>query len=114
MLDHPRSVGIDCVLVVVDCFSKYGHFLALRNPFTAKSATEIFTREVVRLDGIPNSIVSDHDPTFLSSFWQELFRRVGITLKMSSTYHLETDGQTKVLNRCLETYLRCFSLEGPL
>lgn len=70
----PHSGRIDCVLVVVDRFSKYGNFLALRHPFMEKSVAEIFIKEIVRLHGIPSSIGSDRDPIFLSSFYRELFR----------------------------------------
>lgn len=77
----PRFSRVDCILVVVDRFSKYGHFLPLQHPFTAKTMVDVFTPEVVRLHGIPSSIVSDRDPIFLSSFWSELFRMAGTTMK---------------------------------
>lgn len=59
-----RSGGLNCILVVVDRFSKYGHFLGLRHPFTAKSVSDVFIRDVVRLHGVLASIVLYRDPLF--------------------------------------------------
>lgn len=105
----PSSNGKTAILVVVDCLSKQAHFSALTPQFTAIHVTEVFVRDIIRLHGIPNSLVSDRDSIFISKFWQELFRLQGTQLSMSSAYHPQTDGQTEIVNRYLEDYLRCFA-----
>ncbi|XP_073221591.1 uncharacterized protein [Cicer arietinum] len=97
-----KSNGYEAILVVVDRPSKYSHFIPLKHPFTARSIATIFVKEVIRLHGIPELILSDRDPLFVSIFWKKLFKLLGTVLKMSSAYHPQTNGQTEVINRCLE------------
>lgn len=104
----PRSQNKDCILVVVDKFTKYGHFIPLSHPFTAATVAKAFFNNVYRLHGLPESIISDRDRVFTAQLWQELFKLAGVTLRMSSSYHPQTDGQTERVNQCMETFLRCY------
>ena len=65
--------GKSVVLTVMDRLSKYAHFIALGHPYSATSVARAFFDQVVRLHGIPCSIISDRDPVFTSAFWTELF-----------------------------------------
>ena len=62
---------------------------------------------------MPSSIVCDRNPTFTSTFWKELFRLNGTSFNFSSSYHPQTDGQTKVVNKTLEMYLHCLTSSQP-
>lgn len=102
----PKAQGRDCIYVVVDRLTKYAHFFPISTTYSATQVAELFFREVFRLHGLPRSIVSDRDSWFLSHFWQELFRLCGTELTPSTSYHPQTDGQTEIVNKWVEGYLR--------
>ena len=89
------------------------HLGALPTGFTAFKVATLFLAIICKLRGFPKSIVSDRDPIFLSKFWRELFRLSGTRLRLSTAYYPQSDGQTKVMNRVLEQYLRCFVHSQP-
>ena len=102
----PKAQGQDCIFVVVDRLTKFAHFFAISSTYSAAQTVELFFCEVFRLHGLPRSIVSDRDSRFLSHFWQELFRLCGTELTPSTSYHPQTDGQTEIVNKWVEGYLR--------
>jgi len=103
----PNSHNKTVILVVIDKFSKYAHFIPMSHPYTALQVAQAFLNQVYKLHGLPSAIVSDRDRVFTSRVWQELFRLTDTKLLMSSSYHPQTDGQTERLNQCLENFLRC-------
>ena len=104
----PVSDGKDKIFVVVDRLTKYAHFIAIKKTDSAKKIVEIFCKHIYKLHGFPKVIVSDRDAKFKGNFWKELFNHIGTYLNMSSAYHPQTDGQTEVVNKFLEAYLRFY------
>lgn len=101
----PVSGSVNCILVIVDTFSKYAHFIGLKHPFTAASVAKPFLSHVYKLHGMPLAIVSDRDRIFTSKVWQELFKLAKVDLRLSTSYHPQSDRQTERVNQCLETFL---------
>ncbi|KAJ9516381.1 hypothetical protein QJQ45_011054 [Haematococcus lacustris] len=98
--------GHDAIVVFVDKLTKMIHAIPTTTSITASTLARIFFDHVFRLHGLPKVIVSDRDPRFTSTFWQELFKLTGTHLNMSTANHPQTDGQTERANRTLEDMLR--------
>lgn len=109
----PNAQGKDVILVVVDRFTKYSHFIALSHPYKAQGVVNLYFDHVFKLHGLPKVIVTDRDPIFTSSVWQGIFKNLAVDLHLSSAYHPQTDGQTERVNQCLENYLRCMCFNSP-
>jgi transposase InsO family protein len=62
---------------------------------------------IYKYHGLPNNIISDRGSQFTSKFWQSLFKILKVNIKLSSTYHLQINGQTEKVNQVLEQYLHC-------
>jgi len=109
----PKSDGHEVILVVVDRFTKYAHFFALKHPYSAITVAKVLYDGVIKLHGMPQTMVSDRDKVFTSQVWTELFKLVGVQLRFSTAYHPQTDGQTERVNQCLEMYLYCAVSDNP-
>lgn len=93
-------------MVVVDRFTKYGHFMAITLPFIASSVAKLFLDNIYKLHRMPQSIISGRDKIFTNKFYLELFHLLGTKLHFRFAYHLQTNGQIERVNQCLEMYLR--------
>ena len=103
----PRTKRVrDSIFVVVNHFSKMAHFILCHKSDDAVFTADLFSKEIVRLHGMPSTIILDHDAKFFSDFWHTLWNKLGIKLLFSTTYHPQTDGQTEVVNHTLGTMLR--------
>ena len=102
----PQSLGNDYRLVIIDRLTSQVHLVPTMMQVTAKEVAWLFLKEVMRLHGVPESIVSDCDTKFMSTFWHELHRLMGIKLLMSTVFHPHTDGATEWANCSIGQILR--------
>ena len=103
----------DCILVIVERFSKMTHFLPCRNSHNASHVANLFFKEVIHLHGGPRSITSEHDVRFVTHFWKTLWKLLGTKLQFSISYHPRIDSQTDVVNHSLGNLLRSLVGDSP-
>ena len=104
--------GKDAIWVIVDRLTKSAHFIPVCMTYKMEKLAELYIREVVKLHGVPSSIVSDRDPRFTSRFWVSLQEALGTKIRLSSAYHPQTDGQTERTIQTLEDLLRSCAIEN--
>uniref|UniRef100_A0A2N9IE13 Integrase catalytic domain-containing protein n=1 Tax=Fagus sylvatica TaxID=28930 RepID=A0A2N9IE13_FAGSY len=108
----PRtSKNHDAIWVVVDRLTKSAHFIPIRMNYSLDKLAELYVNEIVRLHGVPVSIVSDRDPRFTSRFWGSLQKALGTKLNFSTAFHPQTDGQSERTIQILEDMLRACVLD---
>ena len=99
--------GYDSIVTFVDQLNKYAYFIACKHDISAEQLANIFLATVVTQHGMPQCLISYHDPCFTSRFWKALTGVMGCKLNMSTAYHPQTDGQTERFHRSVEQVLRC-------
>jgi hypothetical protein len=102
----PKSKGCDYLWVIMCRFTSNVHLIPIKTTTRATELSHIFIREIVRLHGLPSSIVSDRDSKFTSAWWREVHRLLGAKLLMSTAFHPQTDGATERMNRSVGQILR--------
>ena len=99
----------DAVLVVVDRYTKMARFIPTTTDVAAPEFAALFHENIELKYGSPYGIVSDRDTRITSKFWAEVCIYSLIKRRMSTAFHPQTDGQTEILNRILENYLRAYT-----
>ncbi|KAJ2903488.1 hypothetical protein MKZ38_009887 [Zalerion maritima] len=100
---------VDSILVIVDRYTKMVRCFATSSDATAADFAELFHQKIKLKHGSPRGIVSDRDSKITSKFWARVCHKALIKRRLSTAFHPQTDGQTEILNRILEHYLRAFA-----
>ena len=90
--DLPVSKGFDAILTVVDRLTKMAHFVPCTKSITNQEVVDLVMRELFKHHGLPEDIISDRGPQFISKFWKHILKLLRISAKLSSGYHPETNG----------------------
>ena len=96
---QPRDKhGFDNIFMIVDCLSKQSICIPCHKTVTAEDMAKMYLQHIYWYYGTPESIVSDRGSQFISYFWKEFCHILSIKLKLSTAFHLQTDGQTEIMN----------------
>ena len=106
----------------MDRLTKSAHFLVVQMTFALERFCRLYIREIVRLHGVPVSIVSDRDPRITAHFWKSFQKAMGTRMTMSTTFHPQTDGQSEraiqvledMLRACVQAHKGCWEEHLPL
>jgi len=101
----------DVVWVIVDKLAKSAHFLPVRMDYSLERLAKLYIDDVVRLHGVPVSIVSNRDPRFTSRLWGSFQKALRTRLNFSTIIHPQTDGQSERIIQILEDMLRVCVIE---
>jgi hypothetical protein len=102
----PKVQGKECIYLVVEILTNFSHFYAISTEYSAVQVAKLFFREVFRLHGFLRNIISDRDSQLMGTFWRELFWLVGKDMTPITSYQPQTDGQTDIVNKWVEGYLK--------
>src|SRR3984893_13870420 len=102
------SLDFDSILVIMDRLTKYAIFIECRKTDSAIELATLFLKHVFTKHGTPHNIVSNQGKIFVSKFWSLLCHLLDIKANLLTTYHPETDRQTKCVNQILEQYIRLY------
>ena len=104
----PQSHGYDSILISIDRLSKQAHFIATTSDITSLRVAWLFWDGIWKLHGLPEEVISDRGPQFMSNFMRGLSEILGIKVAASTAYHPQTNGQTERANQEVEQFLRLF------
>src|SRR5260221_783100 len=102
------SKGYNAVLMVVDHLSKQIHAIPTVTSLDSAGVTRLFLEHIWHHHRLPEEVISDCRSAFISNFSHKLAALLGVKLTPSTSYHLQTDGQTECMNQEIEAYLRVF------
>ena len=112
MIGMPKTIKKhDSVWVIIDRLTKAAHFLAIKATFTFEQLANLYIKEIVRLLGVPLSIMLDRGTKFVSDFWHSFQRAMGTELRLSTAFHPQTDGQSERTIQTLEDMLGACALD---